>query len=91
MKIPVTIASIEEETPTVKSFRLDLRRQDFRFSPGQWIDCYVEINGKTEIAGYSMTSSPLDQGTIDIAVKRVGENPVTHYLHDKARTECRLF
>ncbi|MCL0101693.1 FAD-binding oxidoreductase [Dehalococcoidia bacterium] len=78
---PATVTSIRQESPTVRSFTLDLGGQDFQFLPGQWVDCYVEINGELEIAGYSMTSSPLSRGSIDLAVKRVGTNQVTNYLH----------
>ncbi len=85
MQIPVTIIDIRQETPTTKSLRLDLGGQEFRFLPGQWMDCYAEIDGEVGIAGYSMTSSPTTTDTIDLAVKLVGENPVTHYIHDRAR------
>ncbi|MGH2543095.1 MAG: ferredoxin--NADP reductase [Ardenticatenaceae bacterium] len=91
MKIPVTIAEIRQETPTVKSFTLDLGGQDFRFLPGQWLDCCLEASGKIEVAGYSMTSSPLTKATIQIAVKLVGENPVTNYLHHKAKIGDTLY
>ena len=85
MQIAVRIIDIRQETPTVKSLRLDLGGQEFRFLPGQWLDCYAEIDGEIGIAGYSMTSSPTTTDTVDLAVKLVGENPVTHYIHDKAR------
>ena len=38
-----------------------------------------------EVAGYSITSSPLTNGRIEIAVKLEGENPVTHLLHTRAK------
>ena len=85
MQIPVRIAAIRQETPTVKSLMLDLGGQEFRFLPGQWLDCYAEIDGKIGIAGYSMTSSPTTTNTIDLAVKLVGDNPVTRFIHDQAR------
>ena len=85
MQIPVRIIAIRQETPTTKSLRLDLGGQEFRFLPGQWMDCYAEIDGDIGIAGYSMTSSPTTTDTIDLAVKLVGENPVTHYIHDRAK------
>jgi len=85
MQIPARIIAIRQETPTTKSLRLDLGGKEFRFLPGQWMDCYAEIDGEVGIAGYSMTSSPTTTDTIDLAVKLVGENPVTHYIHDRAR------
>ena len=84
MRIPVRIADIRQISPTVKSFTLALDGRHFTFLPGQWIDCFIEIDGKTEVAGYSMTSAPTEDGWFSIAVKLVGDNPVTDYLHEQA-------
>ena len=43
-----------------------------------------DIDGKTEVAGYSITSSPTEDGWFSIAVKLVGDSAVTDYLHDSA-------
>jgi len=83
--IPAVIASIRDETPTVKRLVFDLGGRPFRFLPGQWIDCYLNPGPDAPVAGYSMTSSPRDTSTIEIAVKRVGGNPVTDYIHGLAR------
>ena len=83
--IPAVIASIRDETPTVKRIVFDLGGLPFDFLPGQWIDCYLHPGPDTPVAGYSMTSSPRDTSTIEIAVKRVGGNPVTDYIHALAR------
>ena len=85
MRIPVRIADIQEISPTVKSFTLALDGNPFTFLPGQWIDCFADIDGRTEVAGYSMTSSPTEDSWFSIAVKLVGDNPVTDYLHDCAK------
>lgn len=83
--IPARIVDICQSTPTVKSFVLDLGRHAFHFLPGQWIDCYANLDGEEAVAGYSLTSMPLDTRTIQISVKLVGENPVTHHLHHDAK------
>ena len=85
MRIPVRIADIQEISPTVKSFTLALDGQPFTFLPGQWIDCFIDIDGRTEVAGYSMTSAPNEESWFSIAVKLVGDNPVTDYLHHCAK------
>ena len=90
MKIPVRIADIQEISPTVKSFTLALNGKPFTFLPGQWIDCFIDIDGRTEVAGYSMTSAPNEEGWFSIAVKLVGDNPVTDYLHDCAKVRDTL-
>ena len=84
MKIPVRVADIQQISPTVKSFTLALDGQPFTFLPGQWIDCFMDIDDRTEVAGYSMTSAPNEEGWFSIAVKLVGDNPVTDHLHDCA-------
>jgi ferredoxin-NADP reductase len=85
MKILVRIETIKMETPTVKSYILDLMGQEFSFLPGQWIDCYAEIDGRQEVAGYTMTSSPTAGGTIEITVRYSEDNPVTRFLHEAAK------
>ena len=83
--VPAAIASIRDETPTVKRLVFDLAGQSFHFLPGQWIDCYLHAGPGAPVAGYSMTSSPRDTSTIEIAVKLVGDNPVTNHIHALAR------
>ena len=85
MKVPATIIDKKQETSSIITLRLDLGGQDFKFLAGQWVDCYVEIGGRPEVAGYSMTSSPLAAGTIDLAVKRTETNAVTRFLHERAK------
>ena len=83
--IDVTVARIREETPTVKSFLLDLKGQPFRFKPGQWVDLYVDMGYKTEVGGYSITSSPLRHDTIELAVKKRPHRPTSVFLHEQAK------
>ncbi len=84
MRIPVRIEAVRQETPTVKSFRLDLGGQEFSFLPGQWIDCYAEVDGRPEVAGYTITSSPTTKEAIEIAVRYSEDSPVTRHLHEAA-------
>lgn len=86
MKIPVRIRSIRQETPSVKSYILDLEGQEFLFHPGQWVDCYVDADGERGVAGYTLTSSPTTEGTIELTVKRSEEREVTRFMHEEAET-----
>lgn len=79
------VAAIHQETPSIKSFWLELGQQDFSFLAGQWLDLYVDLDGSTEVGGYSITSSPLTQGRIQLAVKQGQQHPVTRYLYERAR------
>ena len=85
MRLPATITSVTRETPTVKSFALDLGDREIGFSAGQWVDLFVTIEGAEAVGGYSITSSPADQTSIRLAVKHDGsDHPVTNWLHDDA-------
>jgi ferredoxin-NADP reductase len=88
--IPVKIAEIRQETPTVRVLRLDLQGQGFKYKAGQWIDCYAEIDGLRQVVGYSLASSPSSEGFIELAVK-VSDNPVTVYVHTGAEVGDTLY
>lgn len=85
MRMPARIASIQQETPTVRSFTLELGGCHLGFKAGQWVDLFVSIEGAEAIAGYSITSSPTVHDRIDLAVKLVGDNLATQYMHKQAR------
>ena len=79
------ITHIQQETPSVKSFRLGVDTPPFRFLAGQWIDLYVEIDGAIQVGGYSMTSSPVITDSLELAIKSSTRHPVTHWLHEHAK------
>ena len=82
--ISAVIKNITRATPTIKTLRIE-PQGEFKFKAGQWIDFYSDIAGERKVAGYSMSSSPLEHGYFDLAVKNVGENPVTRHIHKDAR------
>jgi len=86
--IAATITAIRQATPTVKVFTFHIDAP-FEFRPGQWLDCYVDIDGQQEVGGYSMTSSPLADH-VELAIKYSESNPVTRYLHGRAAVGERL-
>ncbi len=91
VRLPATITAIEDETPTIKSFTLDLDRRELGFKAGQWIDFFVTLEGAEAVGGYSITSSPAVQDRIGMAVKREDtEHPVTDWLHRAARVGDRV-
>ena len=85
MQAEATIIEIRKETPTVKSFFFDLGGAPFTFLPGQWVDFYIETNSGLQIGGFSITSSPTVEGTLELAVKRLPYGIPAQYLHDTAR------
>ena len=82
--IPAVIKNITPATPTIRTLRIE-PQGEFTFKAGQWIDFYADVSGERKVAGYSITSSPLTRGHFDLAVKSVGENPVTRHIHSDAR------
>ena len=84
MPIPATIVEIRQVSPTTRALRLDTGGNRLSFSPGQWVDFYADMGGEVAVAGYSITSSPSRTSGFELAVKLVGENPVTHYVHKRA-------
>ena len=82
MSVLAKIIRIQQEPSLIRSFRLELEDSRFSFLPGQWVDFYKNIEGELRVAGYSIISLPSQKGFIDLAVKKIGTNPVTKYLHD---------
>lgn len=85
-----SITAIRQETPAIKSFWLDYGEAPCGFKAGQWIDLFVHIDGQWRVGGYSMTSSPLQRGRLQLAVKYSDRHPVTRYLHEQARVGGRV-
>ena len=86
MRIPATITRIAQQTPTIKSFDLDLGGHELGFKPGQWVDFFATLEGAEAVGGYSITSSPSVQDSIGLAIKLdEGDHAVTNWLHKDAR------
>ena len=59
-------------TPTIKSIRLQLDRDEFQFLPGQSVWPKFEREGRKFSKIYSIASSPSTCPTIELCVSRVG-------------------
>jgi ferredoxin-NADP reductase len=77
-----TVASITTETPSVKSFRLRLALW-MPHLPGQHYDVRLTApDGYTAQRSYSIASSPLDEGEIELTIDRLADGEVSPYFHD---------
>ena len=77
-----TVVSIERETPTVKTFRLELPMW-MPHLPGQHYDVRLTApDGYQAQRSYSIASSPLDEGEIELTVDRLADGEVSPYMHD---------
>lgn len=77
-----TVTSILPETPRAKSFRLRLPEWRAHL-PGQYYTLRLTApDGYQAIRSYSVASSPLDQGEIELTVDCLMDGEVSPFLHD---------
>ena len=77
-----TVTAIRSETPRVKSFRFRLPMW-MPHLPGQHYDVRLTApDGYRAQRSYSVASSPLDEGEIELTVDRLDDGEVSPYFHD---------
>ena len=79
---PTTVEAIQILTPTVKVFRLRFQPgADFRFIAGQYVMVDIPKDGGVIQKAYSIASSPMQVGSIDLCIKLVEGGYVSTYFH----------
>jgi ferredoxin-NADP reductase len=77
-----TVTSIKQETPRVKSFRIELPMW-MPHLPGQHYDVRLTApDGYRAQRSYSVASSPLDEDEIELTIDRLADGEVSPYFHD---------
>jgi ferredoxin-NADP reductase len=77
-----TVEAIKDETPMVKSFRFALPMW-VPHLPGQHYDVRLtDPDGYRAQRSYSVASSPLDEGEIELTIDRLDDGEVSPYFHD---------
>ena len=77
-----TVTRVKAETPRVKSFRIELPMW-MPHLPGQHYDVRLTApDGYRAQRSYSVASSPLDEGEIELTIDRLDEGEVSPYFHD---------
>jgi ferredoxin-NADP reductase len=77
-----TVTAIKPETPQVKSFRIALPMW-MEHLPGQHYDVRLTApDGYRAQRSYSIASSPLEEGEIELTVDRLEDGEVSPYFHD---------
>ena len=77
-----TVAAIKPETPQVKSFRLQVPMW-MAHLPGQHYDVRLTApDGYQAQRSYSIASSPLEAGQIELTIDRLADGEVSPYFHD---------
>jgi ferredoxin-NADP reductase len=76
------VSAIRRESARVKSFRIELPMW-MPHLPGQHYDVRLTASdGYTAQRSYSVASSPLDAGGIELTIDRLDEGEVSTYFHD---------
>jgi glycine betaine catabolism B len=94
----VCCCRVTDETSDVKTFHFATDPPTlFRYQPGQFINLELEIDGKTVIRPYSISSSPTRPHHLAITVKRLpgrrADLPpglVSNWMHDRLKVGDRI-
>lgn len=85
-----TVTAIKSETPRAKSFRLALPHWRPHL-PGQYYTLKLTApDGYEAIRSYSIASSPLDEGQIELTVDCLADGEVSPFLHDVVEVKDQL-
>src|SRR3954451_404339 len=77
-----TVEQIRVETPRAKTFRLRLPMW-MPHLPGQHYDVRLTApDGYVAQRSYSVASSPLDEGVVELTIDRLDDGEVSTYFHD---------
>ena len=77
-----TVTAIRVETPRVKSYRIELPMW-MPHLPGQHYDVRLTApDGYRAQRSYSLASSPLDEGEVELTIDRLADGEVSPYFHD---------
>jgi ferredoxin-NADP reductase len=77
-----TVTDIRRETPRVKTFRLELPMW-MPHLPGQhYLVRLTAPDGYQAQRSYSVASSPLDEGTIELTIDLLADGEVSPYFHE---------
>lgn len=86
--IDATIEKKTIESPTTVSLILKLKNpeQEFKYTAGQFISLYVNVNGQEVKRSYSLSSSP-HEDFLQLSIKKVKEGELSVYLVEKIKEE----
>ncbi len=79
------VTALVAATPSIRVLRLAIADPAFRFLPGQWVDLGADIDGNPYTSGYSITTSPLHAGEIELAIKASAKHPLARWVHERAQ------
>ena len=89
----LSVASVTPQTALASSFALTLPadlREQFRYTPGQFLLFKFVIDGQEYKRAYSLSSSPEAGEPLTFTAKRIGNGVVSNYLNDHVAVGATL-
>ncbi len=86
------VESVRRETHDVKTFRFVHPGGDIPFvhRPGQYMTLTLNIHGQIVKRSYTIASSPLQRGHVELTIKRNTQGLVSRYMHDQVKVGDRI-
>ncbi len=66
------LAEVIQRTPSIKSFRFQIRAKGFRYRPGQFFFITIMVNGQEADHHFSFSSSPTEKGYMEFTKRITG-------------------
>jgi ferredoxin-NADP reductase len=85
-----TIVAVKAETPTAKSFRLELASPSLRLAGQHYLVRLTAPDGYTATRSYSVASPPDGSAELELTVERLEDGEVSTFLHDVAEVGDEL-
>jgi ferredoxin-NADP reductase len=83
--------AVRQETHDVKTFVFQSEPpRRFHYRPGQFMTFSLQIGGQEIHRCYSLSSTPTRPDRVSITVKRIGDGPVSSWLHENLRPGVSL-
>lgn len=86
--VPLRVARIFQETPTVRTFRLvdpNSPRLGFSFQAGQYLNLRLSIDGREVRRTYTIASAPSQTAHVELTIRRDPQGLASCYLHDRVQ------
>lgn len=82
---PATVVGIHPETPTAKTFRLELEHPSPHLAGQHYVVRLTAPDGYQASRSYSVASPPGEGRAIELTVERLPDGEVSTFLHDQVR------
>jgi ferredoxin-NADP reductase/nitrite reductase/ring-hydroxylating ferredoxin subunit len=87
----LNVVEVIQETPDVKTFRLDNSRGDIPcHRPGQFVKVRARLDGREVWRSFTISSSPTTPERLDLTIKRNPAGELSNHLHDAVEPGCEL-